>query len=485
MLLAYLIATPFLAALFVFSLRPAQSRLIERAVQVAALVGLVLCINILTTFESGATFVVGKYLALDALSLFLSLIISSVGCVVAFYAIGYLRQEVKKNIIGPRRVKQFFVLFELFLFAMLVAANAANPVLMWIAIEATTLSTAFLISFYNKPTATEAAWKYLIINSLGLLIGFLGTLLFLALPEGGSGGSIMTWADLRAVAPGFHPIVVKVAFLFVLVGYGTKVGLVPMHTWLPDAHGKAPSPISALLSGVLLNVALVSVLRFKGLTDLSIGSGFSSMLLMYFGLASIILAALIIFTQRSYKRLLAYSSIEHMGIIVLGIGFGGIGTLAALFHILYHSLSKVLLFLASGNILLRYGSTKFEHVSGVMKALPITGALFLAGFLAISGLPPFGMFFSKFLILSAGAESHLGIMVVALVALSVAFYGFFRHVSPMLFGPLTEGVERGEAQVSTIAPLCILLGVYLVASFFFPESMLAMLHDAADMISLK
>ncbi len=295
----------------------------------------------------------------------------------------------------------------------------------------------------------------------------------------------MTWADLRAAAPAFHPVVVKVAFLFVLVGYGTKVGLVPMHTWLPDAHGKAPSPISALLSGVLLNVALVSVLRFKGLTDLSIGSEFSSMLLLYFGLASIIVAALIIFTQRSYKRLLAYSSIEHMGVIALGLGLGGVGVVAALFHMLYHSLSKVLLFLASGNILLRFGSTKFENVSGVMRALPITGALFLAGFLAISGLPPFGMFFSKFLILSAGAESHLGLMIVALGALAVAFYGFFRHVSPMLFGPLSQGVERGEAQISTILPLCVLMGAYLILSFFFPDPLLAVLHDAADMISLK
>lgn len=485
MLLLYLIATPFLAALFVVSLKPSQTRLIERAVQGAALVGLSLCATLLLRFESGATFVVGKYLALDALSLLLTLIISSVGCVVAFYSVGYLRQEVKKSIIGPRRVKQFFVLFELFLFAMLLAANAANPVLMWIAIEATTLSTAFLISFYNKPTATEAAWKYLMINSLGLLIGFLGTLLFLVLPQGAAEGSILTWADLRAGAEGFHPVVVKVAFLFILVGYGTKVGLVPMHTWLPDAHGKAPSPISALLSGVLLNVALVAVLRFKGLVDLSIGQEFSSMLLMYFGLGSIVVAAFIIFTQRSYKRLLAYSSIEHMGVVALGIGFGGLGTLAALFHILYHSLSKVLLFLAAGNILLRFGSTKFENVSGVMRALPITGALFLAGFLAISGLPPFGMFFSKFLILSAGAQLHIGVLMVALIALSVAFYGFFRHVSPLLFGPLTAKVEEGEAAPSTWLPLCVLLGAYLILSFWLPDPLRAVLYDAADMVNLK
>ncbi len=485
MLLIYFIATPLLAALFIAFLRPAQIRLMERAVAVAATVSVALCLVLIRDFAPGMTVTAGKYLALDALSSLLALIISGVGFFVAFYSIGYLRQEVKKQIVGPRRVKQFFVLFELFLFAMTLASSAANPVLMWIAIEATTLSTAFLISFYNKPTATEAAWKYLIINSLGLLIGFLGTLLFLALPAETMSGSIMSWADLRLAAADFSPAAVKIAFIFVLVGYGTKVGLVPMHTWLPDAHGKAPSPISALLSGVLLNVALVAVLRFKGLTDVAIGSEFTSNLLMYFGLASIVVAALIIFTQRSYKRLLAYSSIEHMGVIALGIGLGGVGVLAALFHMLYHALSKVFLFLAAGNILLRFSSTKFDRVHGVMRVLPVTGPLFLAGFLAISGLPPFGMFFSKFLILSAGATSHMGVVIIALAALSLAFYGFFRHVSSMLFGEATAGVETGESNFLTLLPLFGLAGVYLFLSFVFPTPLLALLNGAADLINLK
>lgn len=485
MLLIYLIATPLLAAFFVLSLRSSQVRQIERAVGVAAVMSAFLCAKLIIAFTSGETILAGKYLSFDAFSALLALIISTVGLCVAFYAIGYLRAEVQKGIVGPHRVKQFFILFELFLFAMLLAASAANPVLMWIAIEATTLSTAFLISFYNKPTATEAAWKYLIINSLGLLIGFLGTLLFLSLPNEIIEGSVMTWTDLRAAAPGFHPIVVKVAFLFVLVGYGTKVGLVPMHTWLPDAHGKAPSPISALLSGVLLNVALVSVLRFKGLTDLAIGSSFTSNLFIYFGLASVVVAALIIFTQRSYKRLLAYSSIEHMGLIVLGIGFGGIGTIAAFFHILYHSLSKVFLFLASGNILLRFSSTKFEHVSGVIRALPVTGVLFLGGFLAISGLPPFGMFFSKFLILSSGAQSHLGITIAVLIALALAFYGFFRNISPMLFGPAIEGVSEGEANRLTLIPLFVLGALYLYVSFVIPTPVFSILSGAAALVNLQ
>ena len=485
MLLIYLIATPILAAIIIASFRPHQIRSIERVVGMSAVLLAGLCITLVLAFGSGAPIVAGKYLSFDAFAALLTCIIGVVGLCVSLYAIGYLRQEVEKGIIGPRRVKQFFILFELFLFAMLLASSAANPILMWIAIEATTLATAFLVSFYNKPTATEAAWKYLIINSLGLMIGFLGTLLFLALPNEIIEGSIMTWADLRVAAPEFHPVVVKIAFIFVLVGYGTKVGLVPMHTWLPDAHGKAPSPISALLSGVLLNVALIAVLRFKGLVDLSIGTSFTSHLFLYFGLVSLVVASLIIFTQQSYKRLLAYSSIEHMGIIALGIGLGGVGTLAAFFHMMYHSLTKVFLFLASGNILLRFNSTKFSHVSGVFRALPLTGALFLGGFLAISGLPPFGMFFSKFLILSSGADAHLVVILIALVALSLAFYGFFRHVSPMLFGPLTPDVGHGESNRFTIIPLIILGVLYLYLSIVIPAPILTMLSEAADIVNLR
>lgn len=297
---------------------------------------------------------------------------------------------------------------------------------------------------------------------------------------------MMTWADLRVAAPNFHPVVAQVAFLFVLVGYGTKMGLVPMHTWLPDAHGKAPSPISALLSGVLLNVALVSILRFKGLVDLSLGdTQFTSSLFLFFGFVSIVLAALIIFTQRNYKRLLAYSSIEHMGIIALGIGFGGVATLAAFFHVLYHALTKVFLFLSAGNILLRFSSTKFKSVSGAMRVIPVTSVLFLGGFLAISGFPPFGMFFSKFLILSGGVEAHLFLVIGVIIALALTFYGFFRHVSPLLFGPVPEGIERGEANHLTLVPLFAIALLYLWLSFSVPDFLMTILTGAADMVNLK
>jgi hydrogenase-4 component F len=390
---------------------------------------------------------------------------------------------VAKGIIGLSRVRQFFLLLEFFLFAMSLAVSTINPIIMWISIEATTLSTAFLISFYNKPSATEAAWKYLIINSLGLLLSLLGTLLFLALPETKTGA--ITWDMLRASAAGMSPAAVKAAFIFILVGYGTKVGLVPMHTWLPDAHSKAPSPISALLSGVLLNVALVAVLRFKGLTDIAVGTEFAASLLIWFGFASIIVAALIIFAQKSYKRLLAYSSIEHMGIIVLGIGFGGIGLVVAIMHMLYHALTKTLLFFAAGNVFLKYSSTKMKNVTGVLSALPLTGPMLFGGLIAIVGLPPFGIFFTKMLILSSGMALHPWIAGIVLFALAVVFFGFFRHIYGMLFGPVTEGISRGESRLLTQVPLLLIMALLIIWSWDFPEALSELIRQAAADLTIK
>lgn len=481
MLLTFLISAPLLAACFIAFMRPKQTRFIEGASFLSSVVALSLVIALIPIVLADGYFKASTFFSVDAFGIFMLLLITLSGFFVSLYAIGYLRAEVKKDIIGPTRVKQFFLLLEFFLFAMSLAVSTINPIVMWISIEATTLSTAFLISFYNKPSSTEAAWKYLIINSLGLLLSFLGTLLFLALPESRTGS--LTWSMLHEAAVGMNPTAVKIAFIFILVGYGTKVGFVPMHTWLPDAHSKAPSPISALLSGVLLNVALVAVLRFKGVADIAVGPGFASSLLIYFGLASAILAALIIFVQRSYKRLLAYSSIEHMGIIALGIGFGGFGTVAAIMHMLYHSLIKTLLFFSAGNIFLRYSSTKMKNISGVLSALPLTGPLFFGAVIAIVGMPPFGTFATKMLIFSSGMESHAWVVGIAIFVLAVVFFGFFRHVSGMLFGAVPESTERGESNLLTQIPLLLLAALIIILSFYFPESLRALINAAAVVIS--
>jgi len=342
---------------------------------------------------------------------------------------------------------------------------------MWISIEATTLSTAFLISFYSKPSAIEAAWKYLIINSLGLLIGFLGTLLFSHPAIGSPHNGLLTWEWMATNVSKFDPSIIKLAFIFVLVGYGTKVGLVPMHTWLPDAHSKAPVPISSLLSGVLLNVAFLAILRFKVVTDLVSGSAYSRELLIFFGLISILIPAFIIFTQRNYKRLLAYSSIEHMGVIALGFGFGGVGVFAAILHMLYHSLAKSILFLSSGNIFLKYGSTKIKNVEGVLMILPGTGILFFIGFLAIIGMPPFGIFLTEFSIIMAGIKSYPWVAVAAILGLSLIFVGFLRHIVAMMFGEVKEKIVPGEVNKNNLAPIILLATILIVLSFYLPNGL--------------
>jgi hydrogenase-4 component F len=367
----------------------------------------------------------------------------------------------------------------LFIFAMFFAIITPNPLLMWIAIEATTLSTAFLISFYNKPSAMEAAWKYLIINSVGLLLGFFGTLLFLYPALYAGDYDLITWKTIMAHVSDFDPFVIKIAFIFVLIGYGTKVGLAPMHTWLPDAHSKAPVPISCLLSGVLLNVAFFAILRFKVVTDSVIGALFSQRLLIFFGIFSILVAAFIIFVQKNYKRLLAYSSIEHMGVIALGFGFGGIGSSAALLHMLYHSLTKSLLFLSAGNIFLKYSSTKISNVKGVMLLLPFTGVSFFIGFLAITGIPPFGIFITEFSILSAGINSYPVVAILAISGLSLVFAGFLKHTVALLFGENDRGLPRGGAGYWTVVPLLILVALLAITSVYVPTFLTHLINTAS------
>jgi len=358
-----------------------------------------------------------------------------------------------------------------------LAVATSSPIFAWISIEATTLSTAFLISFYNKPSALEAAWKYLIINSVGLLLGFLGTLLYFTSASSAVGNGFIDWQALMANAVHLTPLTAKIAFIFVLIGYGTKAGFVPMHTWLPDAHSKAPAPISALLSGVLLNVAFVIVLKFKVITDAVVGHAFSENLLIIFALLSIIVAALIIFTQKNYKRLLAYSSIENMGVMALGFGFGGLGIFAAVLHMIYNAMIKSALFMSAGTVFLKYSSTKIAKVKGAITALPVTSVLLFAGFFAITGIPPFGTFLTKMLILSTGITIHPIITAIVLLALIILFVGFLKHIVDMVFGKLPADIKVGEESVWLIIPPFVLLAVALFLSFYMPPFLQALINN--------
>ncbi|MFZ1719768.1 MAG: proton-conducting transporter membrane subunit [Candidatus Moraniibacteriota bacterium] len=484
MILAFLIIAPFLAAIIALILEPRQRSLIEGSALTAQLSSFLLSIDIVCAVAKGESVSFTSFLRIDAIGAWFLILVSGIGLAAVIHSIGYLREEVRKEIIGLRRVRQYYILFSFFLFAMLLAVSANYPILMWIAIEMTTLSTVFLISFYHQPASTEAAWKYLMLNSLGLLLGLLGVMLFFSLPEGGVTG--FDWEHLRlAAGAGLSPIAAQIAFVCIFVGYGTKVGFVPMHTWLPDGHSKTPAPISALMSGVLLNVALLAILRFSSIVKATGAGDFVMHIFLFFGFFSVALSAFIMFVQKNYKRLLAYSSIDNMGLIALGFAFGGIGTFAALLQMLYHALLKSLLFLSAGNILVKYGSTKIRNVQGVFRTLPVTGTLFFGAFIALSGLPPFGMFMSKMLLLSAGFSAHPYLVSALFFLLAIVFFGFFRHISVMCFGKPAEGIVAGESNDWMLSAIILLSVAFVILSVALPAPLRAVLDQATILLNNK
>ncbi|OGG57604.1 hypothetical protein A2853_01915 [Candidatus Kaiserbacteria bacterium RIFCSPHIGHO2_01_FULL_55_17] len=483
MTLYALLITPLAAAAISALLSRTRKSVLEYTAIAAAAFELVLALLITSNVLAEGTLHAPDFLQADALGAFVICFIALVGLTATIHSVGHLREEMEKGIIGFRRLRQYFVLFHLFFFAMFAAALSASPVLMWVTVEATTLTSAFLITFYNKPSALEAGWKFLIINSVGLLLGFLGTLLFLSAAAGaGAPGAFVTWTVLQSLAASLDPTLIKVAFVFVFIGFGTKVGLVPMHTWLPDAHSNAPIPISSLLSGVLLNIALVGILRFRTVADASVDPSFSRELLIVFGIASLIVAAAIIYVQRNYKRLLAYSSIEHMGFMAIGFALGGVATVAALFHMLYHALLKSMLFFAAGNFFLKYGSTKITEVRGALSTMPFSAIAFFGGILAITGIPPSGMFFTELTILSETVRIAPAIAFIALAALLVVFAGFLRHASAMIFSPAPAGIAKGETSHFTRVSVGLLLAVFILLSFYVPQHLSDLIAAAAAII---
>ena len=416
---------------------------------------------------------------IDALGAVILLITSCVGVATVVYSIPYLRRETVKNIIGFKRVKQYFFLQNVFFAALFLAVAADSPIFAFIAIEATTLSTAFLISFYNKPSTIEAAWKYIIINSVGLLLGFFGTLLYFTPFRSSALNGAVSWQFLMENAINLDPVIVKIAFIFVIIGYGTKVGFAPMHTWKPDAYSKAPAPLGAMLSGAVLPVAFLILLKFKKITDISLGPLFSEHLFIVFGLLSISIAAVIMFSSKNYKRLLAYSCIENAGIMALGFGFGGLGIFAALLHMIYHSCVKVILFFSAGNLLLKYHSARIANIKGALNILPVTSVLFISGFLIVTGLPPFGTFLTKLFILSAGINTHPVITVLAVFFMTVVFIGFLKHVTAMFFGLPAEGLEPGEGNIWLVIPSCAFLTLVVILSFYIPPFLYKLISESA------
>jgi len=411
-----------------------------------------------------------------------------IGLLASIYSIGYLEEELKHGKIDGRRMRLFYMLMHGFLFTMVFALTVKNMGLMWIAIEATTLASTFLVGFYNDKKAIEAAWKYVIICSVGIAIAMLG-IVFLhissvdVLKEGG----LLDWTALYDNAKGLSSPVLRLAFMFILVGFGTKAGLAPMHTWLPDAHSQAPSPISAMLSGVLLNSALYPIIRTLAILNRNLESSvFTGRLLIGIGLISVATAGIFIITQRDYKRLLAYSSIEHMGIITLAMGiYTPAAVFGGLFHMINHSFTKSMLFLASGNILQKYGTREIGKVRSLIRVLPVSGPIFLIGLFAIGGTPPFSIFSSEFnILISIFQKRSFGVGVALLALLTLVFVGIATTLFRMFYGKnMVKEVSTGEMNPYGTAVLIVLLAIISITGLYMPQGIKSLIVAAQQIIT--
>jgi hydrogenase-4 component F len=389
------------------------------------------------------------------------------------------------SLFGPD-TRRFRALVNAFALTMLVAVTTNNVGIMWVAIEATTITSALVIPLNRTKASVEASWKYLLICSVGIALAFTGTVLayFDFVSTAGHLPSALNWTTLRVAAPRLHRELVELAFAFILVGYGTKAGLAPMHTWLPDAHSEAPSPLSAMMSGVLLGVALYAVARWKAVVDAAIGSGFAAHLLVSAGLLSIVIGAFSLVIQRHYKRMLAYSSVEHIGLVSVGLGLGPLGIVAAILHLVNHAVAKSMAFLLAGRILDRYKTSEIDGVSGLLRAMPWTGSLFAAGVLALVGLPPFGLFVSEFLLIKAAVVTgRVWLAAAVLVLVLIAFVSLINHLNRMLYGPVPDGVATGERGGLEIVVLGACAVILVVLGLVLPGPLSRLIDHAAQVLS--
>lgn len=474
-MIEYLLAIPLLAAALCYPLKR------RRAIEAVSAAGSTATLAF-TAFIAYRVYTVGTVdeglLYVDVLSAYVLVLVALVGLMANLYALSYLGREYEEGELSAARLRNFHLFFHLFVFTMVLVGTSDNLGIMWIAIEGTTLASAYLVGFYDRDTSVEAAWKYLIICSVGITLALLGTILLYASSVSflGEASDALSWSTLMdpAVLGRLDPGLLRIAFILVLVGYGTKVGLAPMHTWLPDAHSQAPTPVSALLSAVLLNCAMYGILRFHLiLSGSAVGPGFSSSLLLLFGLLSLATAAAFIILSKDYKRMLAYSSIEHMGIIAVGFGFGGaLGVMGGLFHMLNHALAKTLLFFGAGDVLQRFGTKEMASVRGLGALMPATAVMLVGGALAITGCPPFSLFLSEFMILVDGVDgSHLLAVVAYLGLLAVIFAAFLYHIGRMVFGEPDAAAVRSELGRGRVVLMAVLLAAILVLGVYMPPAL--------------
>jgi hydrogenase-4 component F len=431
----------------------------------------------------------GEFLSADALSAWMVLLISIVSLASAIYAVGYLRRDLDDGVVTERRFREFYVLTPLFGASMFLVVLANNLGVMWAAVEATALSSVLLVALYNRRHSLEAAWKYIILGSLGLALALMATVFVYAAACKNNPQSppSFNWSYLMSVADQLDPRLLKLAFVFAFIGYGTKAGLAPMHTWLPDAHSEAPSPTSAMLSGVSLKIALYALLRFHILTTACLGTAFSAHLLLSFGLLSMCVATPFILVQTNMKRLFAYHSVEHIGIICVGLGLAApLSVFGAVLHIGYHALVKSTIFFAAGNIQQKHHSLELPSLAGLLKTMPVSSTLLALAVIGIAGLPPFGIFLTEFSIVAGGiGAGHILASVLFVAALVTVFSGLLSHVAHLLLGTAEKETGGQQTPLSCVAAMALLIAVLTVFSVWLPAPLLELLHQAAAIIGGK
>lgn len=422
----------------------------------------------------------------DGLSAYIVVIVSASTFVVALYSPGYLRRQIRRGKVDTRQLWLYYLLLNVFLFTMLLVLLSNNLGFLWVGSEATTLATAFLVAFYERESSIEAAWKYVIICSVGITLALFGIILtyFSALHVVPVTANALHWSSLMLVAKEMDPAVLKLSFIFVLVGFGTKAGLAPMHTWKPDAYSQAPTPISALMAAGLVNVALYSLMRFFILVNKAVDGGFATTLLMIFGLVSMGVAVPFMLAQKDFKRLLAYSSVEHVGIIVFALGIGTpLAYFGGLLHMLNNSIAKILLFLTIGNIRMAYNSKLMRKVTGAIKIVPVSATILIVGVFAITGWPPFGIFVSELTIVSAGlATGNLIPVFLFMGFITTIFVGFMYYASRMVFGEPQVSVKGGDADGLSLLLLGVMLAALLLLGVYIPPPLQQCIQSAVNVL---
>jgi hydrogenase-4 component F len=440
------------------------------------------CVLTVQVMDHGPQLLWHQQFYIDPLNVFLVTLTAFVGLTTAIFSRPYMRIEQDHGKMTPPRMRLYHSMYQLFSFTMLLGFTTNNLGIIWVAMEAATLTTVLLVSVYRTTASLEAAWKYFILCGVGIAQALFGTILMYMAAEKvlGPEHATLLWTGLNDIKGQLDPTIVTLAFVFLLIGYGTKIGLVPLHSWLPDAHAEGPTPVSAVLSGLLLNVAMYAVLRTKVLTDGALDSNMAGQLMMGFGLLSVVVAAFFLSRQKDVKRMFSYSSIEHMGLITFAFGMGGpLANFAGLLHMTVHSLVKSAIFFTVGHATQKAGTQIMSEIRGLIKVNPTVGWGLMLGVIAILGMPPFGVFASEFLILTTAMREQPWAAPFLFLALGVAFASMLARVLPMVFG---DSSLKPLAHPPALIPVFLHLALALVLGLYIPPYLNGWYVQAASML---